>query len=220
MLGHEAPFHFRKYLLRYVQCQVDKLVVPQFDQTAQNPPNPPNAWTPENPLTTANDGYIFPLRLNLLRPLTPTAVSEFKTYPACFLSYDGGRKEVTENTLMQNIVEVIGVRLEIALHADYGAPNAMGQSTELSEQVGDAIFDIERLVNYNSFQAWLSQPVSVGDSQDPNIDDPAQLTRFRQQAVIVQDVMLTEWGFDEFYRGTENEVIIAIVQFFMSYPKQ
>ena len=131
--------------------------------------------------------------------------------PAIFISYDGGRKEPFEQTLIQNIVEVLGIRLEIVLREGYGS-NADGHPRELSRQVGDAIQDIESLLNYNSFNEWLSQPVNIPDSVDRN--------RFREQAIIVQDVMLTEWGFNEQFRGTPNEVIIAIVQFFMSYPKQ
>ena len=224
MLGHETPFHFRKYLMRYVESQIGKLVREPPQPPAPPPPAPPPprvGWG-QVKVTDPNTGYIFPLRLCELYPLRPDVLEREKAFPACFISYDGGRKDVTERTLVQNIVEVVGVRLEIAINADYGAPDPIRHNgvVELSEQVGDAIYDIERLVNYNSFQQWLAQPVSVGDNQDPNIDDPAALTRFRQQAVIVQDVMLTEWGFDEFYRGTANEVIIAIVQFFMSYPKQ
>ena len=180
---------------------------------------PPADWGPypelDNGLATKPKiGYHFPLRMCLLEPANPEVPKERKAFPACFISYDGGRKQVTEETLIQNIVEVIGVRLEIAINADYGAPDPSRDRgvTEISEQVGDAIYDIERLINYNSFSQWLAQPTSIRDSAD--------LTRFRQQAIIVQDVMLTEWGFDEFYRGTANEVIIAIVQFFMSYPKR
>ena len=218
MLGHETPFHFRKYLMRYVESQIGRLLVEPPQPVPA--PTPPVGWMTKE--TMPNPGYVFPLRLCALYPLRPDALERERAFPACFISYDGGRKDVTQQNLIQNIVEVIGVRLEIAINADYGAPDLSRDNgvTELSEQVGDAIYDIERLVNYNSFQQWLAQPVSVGDSQDPNIDDPAALTRFRQQAVIVQDVMLMEWGFDEFYRGTANEVIIAIVQFFMSYPKQ
>ena len=190
-------FHFRDSLLNYV---LEKLQELQVDKAA---------WVGK--LTPPNAGKLFPVRLLRARPLRPQLVSETEYAPAVFISYDGGRKEPFERTLIQNIVEVLGIRLEIVLRDEYGT-NAGGTPRELSRQVGDAIQDVESLLNHNSFQEWLSQAV--------NIPDSVERSRFREQAIIVQDVMLTEWGFNEQFRGTPNEVIIAVVQFFMSYPKQ
>ena len=190
-------FHFRDSLLSYVS---EKLTELQVEKTG---------WVDK--LTTPNAGKLFPVRLLSSRPLRPELVSETGLSPAIFLSYDGGRKQPFDETLVQNIVEVLGIRLEIVLRDGYGT-NASGTPRELSRQVGDAIQDVESLLNHNSFQHWLGQAVNIPDSVD--------LNRFREQAIMVQDVMLTEWGFNEQYRGTPNEVIIAVVQFFMSYPKQ
>ena len=91
-------FHFRDSLLDYVKEQISKLEVPRAD------------WL-NLQLTQPTPGNLFPLRLCNTRPFRPALVTDNDLIPAIFISYDGGRKEPFEQTLIQNIVEVLGICL-------------------------------------------------------------------------------------------------------------
>ena len=110
-----------------------------------------------------------------------------------------------ERTVVQNVVERIGIRLEWVFRDGFGVKDAEGRAHPMSRQVSNAVYDIERILNYNTCTTFFR-------SEAP---PPPQ----GQDVVIVNDVTLMEWGFNSMFRGTPNEVLIGLLQFTISYPK-
>ena len=200
------PYNFRNNLLTAI-CQ--KLNVLKVDAPVGEWRDMPNQGLK---CTEPNTGYNFPIRAIFEMPHRPEVVHQSLLIPSIFVSFEGGRKDISQDTVLQNIYERLGVRLEIIFRDEYGPPKTGQDATksdcdakDISQQVGEAIFDVESLINFDAFQTEVSQSISGG------VEGP--------QLIQLEDLELAQWGVNEIYRGTPDEVIIAIFEFGISYPK-
>ena len=123
--------------------------------------------------------------------------------PVAYVSWDGGRHDLAEDTFsLQHIVETLGIRIEILLDKTIGLAEPSDDKGEngilkMTYQVSNMLWDINRLVNYNSLAGVLH---SIAD------------TGFDREDYVVQDVVMEEWELDERFRGGREELLSIVFQ--------
>ena len=116
--------------------------------------------------------------------------------PLAYVSWDGGRHDLAEDTFLTHVVETLGIRVEVLL--DKKITVRQGDDLRSIEfQVSDLLGDMDHLINHASMQSALN-----------GLDD-----------YTVQDVVMEEWELDERYRGGPKEVLSIIFQTQVANPK-
>ena len=127
--------------------------------------------------------------------------------PRAYVSWDGGRHDLAEDTFLSHVVETLGIRVEVLLDKNIGIhdpPNLDADDTKddlpirgIEFQVGDLLGDMDHLINHASMGSALN-----------GLDD-----------YTVQDVVMEEWELDERFRGGPKEVLSIVFQVQVANPK-
>lgn len=148
-------------------------------------------------LLTSNPNYACALRKVLAEPLGAFPIDNPAEAPAAYVSFDGGRNDLGADTFLSHIVEVLSIRIDILLSKKIGVNDA-GEPRQMTFQVSDALADINRLINLASMQSAL---------------------HVLEEHITVQEVVLEEWGFDEQFRGGNEEVLSLVFQIEVANPR-
>ena len=111
------------------------------------------------------------------------------TPPTAYVDYNGGRNDDATASLLTHLVEVLEIRIDINLHKKTGVGDENGVFS-ISKQGADLRADINRLINFNSLRSATGQ----------------------RQNVIIENVVQSEWEFDDRYRGGDQEILTIIFQ--------
>ena len=181
---------WREDIMNRVTSQIEKLLLVDHNGIPMKP-SPGSLTT-----VAANAGFNTPCYAVVQRPVVVSAIEQEKLIPAAYLSFDGGRINPGIETTLNNVVESLGIRVEM-LFRDGAGQDDNGKSRPLSLQVGACVSDIHGLINYNTMK----------------------LTSFSEENVWIINCNLAEWGFDSRFRGTPDEVLIMIFQLDVSHPQ-
>ena len=181
---------WREDIMNRVTSQLQKLLLVDQNDIPIKPPS--------GSLTTAvaNTGFETPCYAVVQRPVVVSAIEQERLIPAAYVSFDGGRINPGIETTLNNVVESLGIRIEV-LFRDGTGQDIGGEARPLSLQVGACVSDIHGLINYNTMK----------------------LTSFSEENVWIINSSLAEWGFDSRFRGTPDEVLIMIFQLDVSHPQ-
>lgn len=186
--------NYRESVISRVLSQLDNLLL----KDPNNPSYP--RQISESTVTEPNSGYNTPVWRIVARSVRPSDDTMQHTIPSIYVSFDGGRTDSGVNTYVQNKAERIGIRLEILLDSNRGAPSGDDPSVpkSLSFQTSDVLDDLDKLLNFGAVR---------------------QIS-FVEEASYVIDANIVEWGFDPNMRGTPTEVLIVMFEIIVSVPKQ
>ena len=109
--------------------------------------------------------------------------------PTAYVDYNGGRNDDATASLLTHLVEVLEIRIDINLHKKTGVGDGSNVFS-ISKQGADLRADINRLINFNSLRSATGQ----------------------RQNVIIENVVQSEWEFDDRYRGGDQEILTIIFQ--------
>ena len=129
-------------------------------------------------------------------PLQLAHIDGSKDNPIVYVSHGGGRQDLATDTLISHIVEVVATQIDIILNTKAGVRD--GDAVQDIDTQGDALVtDIRSLVNRSSLQSAIR---SVGSD------------------LVVHQVVLEEWEFDERWRGGQKEVLRMTFQTEIANP--
>ena len=125
--------------------------------------------------------------------------------PTAYVSLDGGTNDDATATFISHLVEVLDIRIQIHLDQKIGTPNRHpyitsnpGPILPIDIQGTDLRSEIRKLITHADLMTAVAHL--------PNVS--------------IQDVVQSEWEYDERYRGGPQEILIMIFQAVITDTKQ
>lgn len=159
---------------------------------------------------TPNTGYMSALRGDennkrkgehiIYGPVEKLPVENHIPIPSAFLSFDGGVNDLDLDTFISHIVEILSIRIEIVLNDKIGVADASGPNNirPITLQAGDFMGDISKLITKQDLQSAVN----------------------RLPDVSVRDAVISEWEFDDRYRGGHEEILRITFQIEVTNPRE
>ena len=128
--------------------------------------------------------------------------------PTAYVSFNGGRNDDATDTFLDHLVEVLEIRIEVHLDKKIGVEDRPAEHygkeykpnnpvLPITFQGSDLRSDFRKLITHSSLMQYTGT-------------DP----------VTVQNVVQSEWEFDDRYRGGDQEILIVIFQAVISDERQ
>lgn len=182
--------NFRERLILGVQSLLQPIVV-SSSQTETGP-------TSDILYITPNTNYTSALRYLYLAPLEstssrgssnrePTGIGSAiaKLTPVAYLSFDGGRNDGGYDTLISHLVETLAISIDIVLNKKIGVRDG-DRVRPMTLQISDILADIQKQLTQENLGSYVHRT---------------------EDDVLLHEVYLEEWGFDERFHGGEIEVL-------------
>ena len=107
--------------------------------------------------------------------------------PVAYISFNGGRNDDATDTFLSHLVEVLEVRVEIIV--DRRCP--ISGFADVDRQASYLLDRMDHLINRNTL---ASSVTGTGEQ------------------LVLHNVVLSEWEFEDTYRGGDQEILIAIYE--------
>ena len=160
---------------------------------------------PNNPSNPTYTGVLRDVKVGVIEQLP---VPNPATPPTAYVSFNGGRNDDATDTFLDHLVEVLEIRIDVHLDSRIGVPNRPAEHDGEVEDPNDPILPI-------TFQGS-----DLRSDFRKLITRSSLLTATGTDPITVQNVVQSEWEFDDRYRGGDQEIMTVLFQAVISDERQ